>query len=218
VNRRPTGLHHNNTQDSHVQSDPLTVQAEAFLKKNGEMSVPSLYEALKARNPSLTEEQLPDLVSSLVEGGNVDVDDVTPAVRSLWDFLRLWERNLSFYFAIAVALASVLAIYAVPEGSPLVAVRWVLETVFVVFLPGYVTVEGLFPKGRELDGIERFALSVGLSLALVPLVGLLLNYTPWGIRLTPIMVSLVVLTIGLSLVGVARRFTLSMGAVGAEMT
>jgi uncharacterized membrane protein len=60
-----------------------------------------------------------------------------------------------------------------------------------------------------LDGIECLALSVGLSLALVPLVGLLLNYTPWGIRLDPIMISLTILTVGLALVAFARRFRLS---------
>jgi len=80
----------------------------------------------------------------------------------------------------------------------------------VLFIPGYVTVEALFPKGREMDGIERFALSVGLSLALVPLIGLLLNYTPWGIRLTPIVLSLVVFTVGVAGVGAGRRFKLAL--------
>jgi len=92
---------------------------------------------------------------------------------------------------------------------PLVAIRWVLGSLFVLFIPGYVTVEALFPKGRELDTIERFALSVGLSLALVPLVGLLLNYTPWGIRLNPIVVSLTLLTVGLAVVALAREYRLS---------
>jgi len=78
-------------------------------------------------------------------------------------------------------------------------------------IPGHVTVEALFPKGRELDTIERFALSVGLSLALVPLVGLLLNYTPWGIRLNPIVVSLNVLTVGLAMFALAREYRLSTG-------
>jgi uncharacterized membrane protein len=41
------------------------------------------------------------------------------------------------------------------------------------------------------------------------LVGLLLNYTPWGIRLDPIMMSLTILTVVLALVAFARRFRLS---------
>jgi uncharacterized membrane protein len=44
-----------------------------------------------------------------------------------------------------------------------------------------------------------------MSLALVPLVGLLLNYTPWGIRLTPITLSLLALTIALTITGLIRE-------------
>jgi len=102
-----------------------------------------------------------------------------------------------------------MVIYTLPSAFPLVVLRWVLGSVFVLFIPGYVTVEALFPKGRDLDGIERLALSVGLSLALVPLIGLLLNYTPWGIRLDPIVTSLTMFTLALATVAIGRRFRLS---------
>jgi hypothetical protein len=203
-------LHHKKTQNPSLQDVSLVGQAEAFLKKNGQVTVPRLYEGLKPRNPTLTEDTATDLVWQLVERGGVKVDDNPPATRSLREYLRMWERNLSLYLSLAVALSTVPVVYALPADSPLVALRWVLGSVFVLFIPGYVAVEALFPKGGELDMLERFALSIGLSLALVPLVGLLLNFTPWGIRLVPIMVSLFVLTIGLSLVGLARRFAISM--------
>jgi len=45
-----------------------------------------------------------------------------------------------------------------------------------------------------------------MSLALVPLVGLLLNYTPWGIRLMPITISLLTLTIILTVTGLIREY------------
>lgn len=75
---------------------------------------------------------------------------------------------------------------------------------FVLFVPGYAFVAALFPEagsspksddeGRSVDssgitGIERVALSFGLSIAVVPLIGLVLNFTPWGLRLVPILVS-----------------------------
>jgi uncharacterized membrane protein len=47
----------------------------------------------------------------------------------------------------------------------------------------------LFPKREKMGGIERIALSFGMSLAVVPLLGLILNYTPWGIRLESILYS-----------------------------
>lgn len=56
---------------------------------------------------------------------------------------------------------------------------------------------------KGIDGIERVALSFGLSIAIVPLIGLVLNFTPWGIRLAPIALSVTVFT--LACVGVAAR-------------
>ncbi len=68
--------------------------------------------------------------------------------------------------------------------------RIVLGLLFVIFFPGYTLLSALFPKRDKLSGIERVALSFGLSIAVVPLIGLILNYTPWGIRLYPILISI----------------------------
>ncbi|MCC6050225.1 MAG: DUF1616 domain-containing protein, partial [Thermofilum sp.] len=59
--------------------------------------------------------------------------------------------------------------------------------------------------GDELSPLERLALSIGLSLALVPLVGLLLNYTPFGIRLYPVLAALSLLTLSLAFIGAWRK-------------
>ena len=81
------------------------------------------------------------------------------------------------------------------------ATRIVLGLAFILFIPGYVLVFALFPKRDDIDVIERIALSFGLSIAVVPLVGLALNYTPWGIRLQPILASLISLVFVLSAIG-----------------
>ncbi|ASJ10297.1 hypothetical protein A3L12_02790 [Thermococcus sp. P6] len=83
--------------------------------------------------------------------------------------------------------------------------RKVLGLAFVLFFPGYAFITALFPERKELDNIERLALSFGLSIAIVPLIGLALNYTPWGIRLTPILVSLTAFNILFSIAGIYRR-------------
>lgn len=63
-------------------------------------------------------------------------------------------------------------------------------------------------EDRGIDGIERTALSFGLSIAIVPLVGLVLNFTPFGIRLVPILVSISLLTLVFVAVGATRRWQL----------
>jgi uncharacterized membrane protein len=73
-------------------------------------------------------------------------------------------------------------------------VRNLLGLPLVLFLPGYSLLAALFPAKSDLEGIERICLSFGLSIATVPLIGLGLNYTSWGIRLLPILISLSVFT------------------------
>jgi uncharacterized membrane protein len=76
---------------------------------------------------------------------------------------------------------------------------------FSLFLPGYSLITTLFPRKDDFDGIERIALSFGLSIAITPLLGLALNYTPFGIRLSPILIVLSVFTISLAMGAYVRR-------------
>lgn len=68
-------------------------------------------------------------------------------------------------------------------------VRTILGMPLVLFIPGYVLVATLFPKKDDLDCIKRVVLSFGLSIIIVPLLGLMLNVT-FGIRLIPILMAL----------------------------
>jgi len=68
-------------------------------------------------------------------------------------------------------------------------------------IPGLTGGEG----DRGIDGIERVALSFGLSIAVVPLLGLVLNFTPWGIRLWPILVTVSGFTLASTAVAATRR-------------
>ena len=88
-------------------------------------------------------------------------------------------------------------------------VRTILGLPFVLFIPGYVMIAAFFPKKDNLDSIERIALSFGLSIAIIPLLGLMLNYTPFGIRLIPILVTLCVFIVIMTTVAIYRRNMLS---------
>jgi uncharacterized membrane protein len=88
------------------------------------------------------------------------------------------------------------------------AARIVLGLCLVLFFPGYTLISALFPRKGDLSGIERVALSFGLSIAVVPLIGLILNYTPWGIRLYPILISITVFILACSAVAWQRQWRL----------
>ena len=110
--------------------------------------------------------------------------------------------SLWFWGALVSTLIS-LGLISVTSGAALY-LRYVFGGLFVLFLPGYSLIQALYPK-RELDDLTRLALSIGLSLALVPLAGLVLNYTPFGIRLLPVALSLAGLTLVLLFVALRRK-------------
>src|SRR2546427_4718295 len=82
----------------------------------------------------------------------------------------------------------------------------------VLFIPGYVLVAALFPgtiaRVPEIDWVERIALSLGLSVAVVPLLGFLLNFTPFGIRFAPIVATITLFTVGAGYAAYRRRMNL----------
>jgi len=86
--------------------------------------------------------------------------------------------------------------------------RIALGLPFVLFFPGYALLSALFPRRDNLDRIERLALSFGLSIAIVPLIGLILNYTPWGIKLYPILISVSLFIIVTAAVAYYRQWKL----------
>jgi hypothetical protein len=119
-------------------------------------------------------------------------------------FLSGWA--VWFWVVFGLAVATTTMVFMVPETAfPLVYARYVFGSVFVLFLPGYSLIRALFGS-KELDNIERLALSIGLSLALVPIAGLLLNYSPWGIRTAPVTFSLLALTLVFACAAVVRDY------------
>jgi uncharacterized membrane protein len=141
-------------------------------------------------------------------------------MESRWRLLLpRWLRSLP------ADISAVVAVVIVTVGAvflPLVRDTWLRIVVglpFVLFVPGYAFIAALFPEAGTgptdddepsvddggIDGIERVALSFGTSIAIVPLIGLVLNFTPWGIRLVPIMLSVSGFTLLMAALATYRR-------------
>ena len=89
------------------------------------------------------------------------------------------KSNTFKHFPKDLALVILLTLLCIPivlipplNESP---VRIILCLPLVLFLPGYTLIATLFPRKGDLDGIERVAFSFGLSIAIIPLLGLALN-------------------------------------------
>ncbi|HIJ00807.1 MAG TPA: DUF1616 domain-containing protein [Candidatus Methanomethylophilaceae archaeon] len=111
-----------------------------------------------------------------------------------WDILSIVILMLLLIFTIYVFPDSVLRIIGIP---------------FLLFFPGYLSITALFPRKEDIDVIERIALSFGLSIAITPLIGFALNYTPWGIRLDPILLSVSAFNFAVAAIALYRRLSVT---------
>lgn len=84
----------------------------------------------------------------------------------------------------------------------------VIGLLAVLFLPGYLIISVLYPSNIVLNTSERLGLSVGFSIAIIPLLGLGLNITPWGITRNTMLVSLGIWNIIFLLEAWRRRLTI----------
>jgi uncharacterized membrane protein len=104
-----------------------------------------------------------------------------------------------------IAFVIVAAIFIMIPPLNETPMRALLGFILVLFAPGYVFISALFPGANELDWIERLALSMGLSICITVFIGLGLNYTPWGIRLGPILLSVSSFTLIFAAISAYRR-------------
>jgi hypothetical protein len=144
---------------------------------------------------TFAEEDLVYIIKDMVKDGSITIEEPIYEIESSWDYLLTPTLSAWLWAVLGATALALVVIFFIPDIFPLVIIRWLPSSMLVLFLPGYVFLQLLFSRKAEIDTIERFALSVGLSLALVPLIGLLLNYTPFGIRLIPIVASLSIFTL-----------------------
>jgi hypothetical protein len=177
-----------------------TSAAPSVLQKLGERKVSASQIVGELSSSGIRKDRAIKGLIELSALGKVAVEEPKPF--STLTSYALSPYSLWFWAAIA-AVAVSMGLIGVSSGVVLYA-RYVFGSALVLFLPGYALIQALYPK-KELDELTRFALSIGLSLALVPLTGLVLNYTPFGIRLLPVTVSIAGLTVALLCLAVYRR-------------
>ena len=163
---------------------------------------------------AISEEEILQSILELQSQGRIKLEDHQPAPppTRLAAYMKTGQA-LWYWATITITIITAATVFTVTEDFyPWVYIRYALGAIFVLWLPGYAFIKALFPvhvpikmPTENLDTVERIALSLGMSLALVPIVGLLLNYTPWGIRLTPIVTSLLALTLVFATAAIIRE-------------
>ncbi len=104
-----------------------------------------------------------------------------------------------------VTLAAIIATISFPQDF----FRVLFGVPFLLFCPGYALLAFLFPRKEDIDGIERTTLIFILSIVIVPLIGIIVNYTPWGITLGSTVFSVALFVFSTSILALRRMSKLS---------
>src|SRR5258708_6038085 len=122
-----------------------------------------------------------------------------------WEGSSMRLKNLDLIVTVTIAATNV--IWALlPNRTPVIGIILALPLVFV--LPGYALTEALFHK-RSLDASRRLLFSLGLSLEIAVVSGLILNLLPVGLQAVSWAALLGLLTVVFSLLAAyLRRGTL----------
>src|SRR5258708_13001180 len=120
------------------------------------------------------------------------------------------HRSTDIFEVVAITLvAAVLALLVQPD----IALIRILTLPLVLVLQGYALTAALLPN-RSLGVAERLMFSLGISLAVVILGGLALNWTPFGLRASSWAVLLAGIKPAASVVALVRRRGQSISAPG----
>jgi hypothetical protein len=134
---------------------------------------------------------------------------VSPELRS---YLKSGNARW-FRFVLLFLAFTILMVFGISEDSfPLVFLRYFFGLVFTLWFPGYCFIRAIFTSTsdeslKHPNSLEKIGLVLVSSLAIVPLFGLILNYTPWGINLVTVMGSLIFVTIVFSTIAVVKEYT-----------
>jgi uncharacterized membrane protein len=120
------------------------------------------------------------------------------------------HKSADIFAVVAITLVVTILVLLVPPDIVLVRI---LTLPLVLALPGYALTSALFPE-RAFGVAEHLVFSLGLSLIIVILGGLALNWTPFGLRPSSWAVLLSSITLSASAVALVRRRGQSISAPG----
>jgi len=103
---------------------------------------------------------------------------------------------------LVISLVALLSIFLPVVRTSII--RPVCVLAFIFFVPGYSFVAAVLPSRSDLAYAPRVLLAVTLSIIIVPLIGFVLNFTPFAITLVPYLAFQTVLTIILVAIAVIR--------------
>jgi len=175
-----------------------------YLSINQSTKVRDLISVIHGSDASWTSEMLICLLTKMEKDRKVSLKHTYRG--SFRSYLLVPYWNMGLYFVSLLLGLNLLAIYIVPVSYPWSQVRIASGLLFLLFLPGYATIQAVLPSRFEIDRLETIAMSFGLSLAVELILGLILNFSSLGFRLNSVVIFVSCLTMSFVVLAAFRKY------------
>ena len=123
----------------------------------------------------------------------------------IWPFIKKDGNTVTIQSELVLMVLLTALIPVVIHVGALFPFRVFLGILFVLVFPGYALLAVLFPDKLHIDWLQRLGLSISASIAVIPPLAYVLNVTPWGVSFYPILISLSVFVLSLSMLAIYLR-------------
>ncbi|EMR74193.1 Protein of unknown function (DUF1616) [Thaumarchaeota archaeon SCGC AB-539-E09] len=116
------------------------------------------------------------------------------------------ETSYWYWGIVVVSIMSLFVTHFISENNyPMIYIRYVFGFIFVIFIPGYSLVR-LTYLNYKLPYLTQILYSVCLSIFIVMIIGLVLNFTNYGLQQKIIIYAILGISFSLSLITLIRSF------------
>jgi hypothetical protein len=199
---------------SHSKTDELTQKILCLVDENNPQTVDEVLAFMQDKGRWSDKEIVATIMKLQAESKITLSNPSFPLPLNLASYVQS-NQALWYWATIAVSILAMVFVLLISEDFyPLSYIRNVLGLIFVLWLPGYTFIKVLFPvnapkteTSSNLSRVDRIALNITMSMALVALIGLVLNFSPWGINVITIVLSLLAFSLVFATVAVVREYS-----------
>jgi len=188
-----------------AQYNGLKQQIKEIIISESPETVDSLVSRIKTKS-NYPEDVILSEIIQLYDAKQINL--IPPLSEKAGSMQKYITSSFSYWFwlNLFISLITMFSVFLLSESfSMFIFIRYLFGSVFVVFLPGYSFIKLIIPK-NTISTVWRLILSIGSSLVLVPMVGLLINYSTLKIDVNSVTLGLFILIMGLSFAALYRGY------------
>jgi hypothetical protein len=163
-------------------------------------------------NRSLSIDEIQNAVKKLENDKKITL--LEPGINGhFFHYIMRDYNGFSLWLTTAATCLMMTIVFLLPNIEPWSYMRVITGVIFGLYIPGNALVQLLFAH-RNMELTEQIVLSIGLSIALISIIGLILKYSLLGLTVELAVISIGMLSITLSAVANYTHFISSKGANG----